>query len=485
MRQQPILRPGRNCWRIRPAGAVSFLVDGAEYFGTLLRSLQQARRQVLILSWDIYSRLRLAGASPTGDVQELGELLNQLATRERDLRIHVLNWDFSTLFAPDREWAPIYRLNWKSRARVRFEMDDVCPAGGSHHQKVVVIDDRIAFCGGFDLTRGCWDTPGHRPDDPRRCKVDGTRGQPYHDVQMAVTGPAAAALGDLARERWRRATGEQLSRPVPPSGEEPCWFGGRPDIQDARVAIVRTVSDFNGYTEVREVEQLYLDAIGAARESIYIENQYFTAGRIAGALRERLGEAQGPEIILNLPLRTAGWLSSNTMDRIRVRLIEELRAADRHDRFAVYYPAQADADGQPVNLHAKLMIVDDRLVRVGSANLNNRSMGLDTECDLAVEVPHDGEHTAAAIRAFRNRLLGEHLAVTPARVEEALRRESSLIGAIESLRGTGRTLAPLEPELEQGSHPLLDEAQLLDPEHPVDPDTLLDQFLPEKKTRPA
>jgi phosphatidylserine/phosphatidylglycerophosphate/cardiolipin synthase-like enzyme/uncharacterized membrane protein YdjX (TVP38/TMEM64 family) len=486
MTQQPILKTGRNCWRVRSAEQVAFLVDGADYFDTLIRSLHQARRQVLILSWDIYSRLRLEGSTPTGAAPELGELLNRLATRERDLRIHILNWDFSMLFALDREWAPIYRLDWKTHGKVRFEMDDDCPAGGSHHQKVVVIDDRIAFCGGLDLTRGRWDTPAHRPNDPQRNKVDGTRGRPYHDVQMAVTGQAAAALGDLARERWRLATGEQLPRPTPPPGDVPNWHSGRPDMENVQVAIVRTVPDHNGYTGVREVEQLFLDAIAAAREYIYIENQYFTAGKVARALRKRLDESRGPEIILNLPLCTVGWLSSNTMDIIRVHLIEELRSADRHNRFAVYYPAHdTDAAGESINLHAKVMIVDDRLVRVGSANLNNRSMGMDTECDLAVEALQDQEHTAASIRAFRNRLLGEHLAVPPARVEEAAQQEGSLIAAIESLRGTGRTLAPLEPVLEKDSQPILDETQLVDPERPVDSDTLLEQFVPEKKTRSA
>src|SRR3569832_2150888 len=86
--------------------------------------------------------------------------------------------------------------------------------GGSHHQKVVVIDDQLAFAGGLDLTLGRWDTPDHVPDDPRRIELNPAPARPYHDVQVAVSGAAARALGELARERWRCATGKKLRAPT-------------------------------------------------------------------------------------------------------------------------------------------------------------------------------------------------------------------------------------------------------------------------------
>ncbi len=49
-------------------------------------------------------------------------------------------------------------------------------------------------------------------------------------------------------------------------------------------------------------------------------------------------------------------------------------------------------------VHSKVMIVDDGFLRVGSANLNNRSMGADTECDLAFEASCD-EHREFIARA--------------------------------------------------------------------------------------
>jgi phosphatidylserine/phosphatidylglycerophosphate/cardiolipin synthase-like enzyme/uncharacterized membrane protein YdjX (TVP38/TMEM64 family) len=483
---QPILKPGRNCWCIRPAERVVFLVDGAAYFDALRQALHAAHDQVLVLAWDIYSRLKLEGEAVSGRVPELSELLNRLVERQHDLHVYVLSWDFSMLFALDREWASLYRLGWKTHRRIRFEMDDHCPPGASHHQKVVVIDDDIAFCGGLDLTRGRWDTRQHRPRDPRRKRVDGTRGRPYHDVLMGVTGPAAAALGDLARERWRRATGECLPRPEPLPNGAKHRDGMRFDVADVDVAVVRTEPATDDYSKVREVEQLHLDSIAAARECLYIENQYFTAGAVARAMRDRLREPQGPEIILILPLRTEGWLANNSMDAIRVHLIEQLRAADTHNRFAVYYPEHPDAGDHPINLHAKVMIVDDRLVRVGSANLNNRSMGLDTECDLAIEARDGQEHVRDAIRVFRRRLLGEHLNVSPEQIDQEMDdRQGSLIGAIEALRGSGRTLEPLEPKLRKVDHSVLTDVELVDPERPMDPDALLRHFVPESRARSA
>ena len=130
------------------------------------------------------------------------------------------------------------------------------------------------------------------------------------------------------------------------------------------------------------------------------------------------------------------------MGVLRSRLLRRLRDADRFGKLAVYCPVpDGDPDGN-VNVHAKVMIVDDALVRVGSANLTNRSMGLDTECDLAVESGGDAK-TEESIAAFRSRLVGEHLGVNPGKVAQSLAAGGSLMATIEALRGPGRTLVPL------------------------------------------
>ena len=107
---------------------------------------------------------------------------------------------------------------------------------------------------------------------------------------------------------------------------------------------------------------------------------------------------------------SSGWLEEATMGVLRARLLERLRAADRCDRLRVYYVCAGS--GVDVKIHSKLIIVDDEIVRVGSANLNNRSMGFDTECDVFIEARGRAD-VSDAIVALRDRLLGEHLGVEP------------------------------------------------------------------------
>jgi phospholipase D1/2 len=257
-----------------------------------------------------------------------------------------------------------------------------------------------------------------------------------------VSGDAARRLGSIARARWTRATGERIA---PSTSSDDAWPSSvTPDLTDADVAIARTEPAFEGRPAIAEVEALYHDAIAAARRWIYVENQYFTSGRIAAALAERLAEPDGPEIVMVVPRICSGWLEERTMGVARARLVRQLCDADAHGHFRIFHPRLAH-NGPDLNVHAKVMIVDDALARVGSSNLSNRSMGLDTECDVAIE-PRGEARVEAAVSAFRDRLLGEHLGVAPTAVGDAIRRYGSLIGAIERLAGGPRTLVPLEAD---------------------------------------
>ena len=178
---------------------------------------------------------------------------------------------------------------------------------------------------------------------------------------------------------------------------------------------------YGGQAEVREVERLLTDAIAAAKNVIYIEAQYFTAHKVGDALAKRLEENDGPEIVLVLPERTNGWLSQKTMDVLRERLFKQLLAADHQHRLRLYRPCIPGLGEECVNVHSKIIVIDDELVRVGSANLNNRSMGLDTECDLTFEARGE-PRIRSAISAFRSRLLAEHLGVDAVEIEKQIGR---------------------------------------------------------------
>ena len=485
MSESAILKPGENCWRIEHADRVSLLVDGADYFHAFRETAKKARRSLLIIGWDIDSRFELEREHPSdGLPTRLGNFLDSLVSGRRRLHVHVLDWDFAMIFAPDREWLPLYRMDWSTHRRVHFRLDRRHPVGASHHQKIVVVDDRVAFVGGLDFALGRWDCSEHRPDDPRRRDINSTIPQPYHDVQLMVSGTIARAIGELARERWRTATGKKLNAPELFENRDPWPDDITADLVDVAVGVARTHPKYNGQEEVREVERLVIDAIAAAQGTIYIENQYFTAHRIGAALARRLDEDDGPEIVVILPQQTVGWLSQNIMDVLRERLLKRLYAADRHDRLRVYYPYVPGLGKQCINVHAKLLVVDEELLRAGSANFNNRSMGLDTECDLAIEARGEAR-IRNGIATLRNRLLAEHLDVTPSAVAEALTQQRSLIRAIETLGGSARTLRPFEFCVSDELDALVPDARIADPELPIDGDQIAREFVAHEEKAPA
>jgi phosphatidylserine/phosphatidylglycerophosphate/cardiolipin synthase-like enzyme len=329
-----------------------------------------------------------------------------------------------------------------------------------------VIDDCLAFAGGIDVTADRWDTSDHLDRHPLRRRPSTHRPTgPWHDVTSLVSGPAARALGDLARERWASGTGRSLE---PVTDVEACWPPEvEPLLTDVDVAISRTRPEHGGDELVHEVELLWLAAIAGARRSVYIESQYFANRRIAEAIAERLGEDDGPEFVVVNPESADGWLEEKAMGTARAKLLALVRDADVHDRFRLYVPVTAGR--RPIYVHAKVMVVDDRLMRIGSSNLNNRSMGLDTECDLSIEGRSGDprrDELAATITGLRDRLLGEHLGVSPKDVAEAVAGcGDSLVRAVESLcRPVGRSLVPLRaPDLGPVERVLAD-TELLDAE---------------------
>jgi phosphatidylserine/phosphatidylglycerophosphate/cardiolipin synthase-like enzyme/uncharacterized membrane protein YdjX (TVP38/TMEM64 family) len=405
----------------------------------------------------------------------MGAFLNYLVKKRRGLHIHILDWDYPMIFGTDREFPPLYSLGWTPARHVHLRYDNTHPVGGSHHQKVVVIDDKVAFCGGIDLTGKRWDTCDHRADNRKRVAC-GEPYPPFHDLMAMVEGEVARELGSLVRERWHLATGEA----IPPSSSSlpsPWPDHVSPNLSRIPVAISRTIPESQLRPEVREVEALYLDMIARARRCIYIENQYFTARKVADALVKRLNEENGPEVVLVVRLLSHGWLEEHTMEVLRTRLIRECIEADRHGRFGVYYPdVPGLKEGTCVDVHSKVMVVDEECMRIGSANLCNRSLGLDTECDLSIEAAGD-TRVAAAIRDFRNTLLAEHLDTTPQQVQEEYHRSGSMNAVIRKLASGSRALKPLT-ELKEWPDVVVDLAELADLEKPVSMDQMIDQFSP-------
>lgn len=467
-----LLLPGRNCWRMERAGRIGVVIDAADYFRLAKEAMRRARHSIYLTAWDMDGRIRLRPQDRhPGRPDQLDRFLTWLAARRPGLHIHVLKWDYAELFDVMRQSRPMWLRNLLTSRRLQYRLDGDHPPDACHHQKILVIDDAVAFCGGIDLTANRWDTRAHRAHDPHRRQPDGKPYEPFHDLMMAVDGDAARALGELARERWRRATGVVLA-PPPASRSiqarrDPWPPGLVPLLRDHPVAIARTEPEWNGRPAVSEVKTLHLDAIAAARRSIYMESQYFASAAVADALKARLEEPDGPEVVVVNPVRTPSWLETEVMTAARHRLVETLRAADRHGRFRIL--AAVTDGGACITVHAKTMIVDDRLLRIGSANLSNRSMGLDTECDAAIEAGEHQPEARAAIARVRNDLLAEHLGSSVEEVAATLEAaDGSLIRAIERLdRPEGRRLLPLRDTEPSTLGVTMMDVGLFDPERTV------------------
>lgn len=466
----------KTCWRRALAHRVAFLVDGANYFDVLASAMQRAKRSIYIVGWDIHSRMELRPQSPD-DPCVLVELLHELTERNPALEVRVLTWDPSPILAFEREFLPMLRLSLGAGRRLHLQLAADHPSGATHHQKIVVIDDAVAFVGGLDLTVNRWDERQHRAKDPARVLPNGEPYGPFHDVQVAVDGDAAVALADLARARWRSATGDRLD--APPVDTDPWPSGLEPDLREVQVAFARTQAEWKETPAVREVEALFLAAIASARRCIYIENQYITSLTVRDALVARLREPGGPEVIVLMPNEQSGPLEKLTMGVLRTRVLRALHEADVQGRLRVWCPqVRAGAKSQWVNVHAKVMVIDDRLLIIGSANLCNRSMGLDTECNAAFESEGDDE-TARAIRAFRDGLVAEHLGVAPSVASQAIDQCGSVVKAIEQLQGGPHTLSPIAIDGEEESGPLVPLAEVVDAEGPVD-EALVRQAMPDE-----
>lgn len=479
-----LLRPGATCWRIERARRVAFLVDGEEYFAAVRAAIARAQRSVYILGWDIDSRMRLMpqGAGD-GYPEELAPFLNAIVSERRKLRAYVLAWDFAMLYAFEREWLPIYHFDWKTHRRLHFRLDGRHPLGASHHQKIVVVDDEVALLGGFDLTRSRWDRSSHACDDALRADPNGAHYAPFHDVGAIVEGDCARALGDLARERWLRATGERLA---PVSGRSDAWpTHVQATLANVEVGIARTEPRFGTSPGVDEVRRLHLEAIASARRFIFAENQYFTSRTIAHAFAQRLAEPDGPEIAILMPSVQSGWLEASTMGVLRARIHRMLREKDPRRRYRLYCPTLPGHGGghRCLNVHSKVLAIDDEFLTLGSANLSERSMRLDTECNIALEARGDPQ-VAQAIAALRARLLGEHLDRPAEAIARDVARVGSLHRVIDAHAVDGqRTLTATEPLLDPTVDALTPDHGVLDPEQPLDPDVLVADLLPEAEPK--
>jgi len=426
-----ILRPGSNCWRIEHADRAAILTN-SDYFAMLADSLKQARRLIIINGWIFDPLLVLKPGSAEPEGQPLLRFFENLLAESPQLEIRLLLWDRTIFYGGNGTLPKLLAAARRRNGRLDYRF--MSPSlGASCHQKIVCIDDRVAFVGGIDLNSDRWDGEEHHVHEPLRVTATGEPYGPVHDVQMIVEGRAAGAVAQVARAHWTRASEETL-------GGVPAYRSAwpetlLPDFIDTPIAIART-DPFHPGRPRREIAALHRDILKTARRTIYIEAQYLTANDIGEVLLERLSEPDPPEIVIMLNRLYSGFFEGLVMGVNRDRLLRRLRSADSLGRLRVYYPvSRADQAVEEIKIHSKLIIVDDCLLRIGSSNLNNRSMGTDTECDLAIETRNPGHR--AKIREIRARLIAQHTCRPMPEVLARLDETNSLIATLDSLNIDG------------------------------------------------
>lgn len=431
----------------QPGNAVEPLVDGAAAWGRVKKDLAAATHDVRVASWMLRPDTELERPKPTAlagpearAADRFGAVVEALAERGVALRILIWGMTYTPLM---NRW--LRRWYWGAPPNIDILEHDHPVLIGSNHQKTLTIDGRVGYCGGMNLKENDWDTSEHRPFEPRRMpwrasseerravrdRHRPSRFAPRHDLSLRIEGPAVANIDacfakrwEAAADQWRRRPGGWLgwlwrrlmSKRLPPatlpalSPPEPPKPPG-----DTWVQIVRTrAADRGGVFSAPPAEQGILDAyrraIGNARETIYIENQYFRSRFIGDALYEALERNRDLRIIVvTWPIaegrpsfNPAGYWTAHTQNRVR-----QVRPDFRLTRLV---SAEPDAEGRVVerviDVHAKAMIIDDVWLTIGSANINDRGLKFEGEMNAVVL-----DRTVAG--ELRRSLMAEHLALQP------------------------------------------------------------------------
>lgn len=437
-----ILRRGRTCWRMSWAREAGLLVDGRDYYRALYQAARSARRYILMAGWQFDSEVSLLRGDDRpaeGGPVQLLPFLAELCERNPRLRVYLLAWDFNVLYTLKREFLQDWWFRWGSHYRIQFRFDSSHPVGASHHQKFVVIDGGLAFVGGLDIAEGYWDDRRHQWDNPLRVTSAGEPFVPRHDVQAYVSGWAAMRLARLFAYRWRQSGGGRLLL-LPPRRRVRVSFEPSAVIASRRVAISRTF----GHTvtppqkPVTEIREMYEAAILSAEKLIYIENQYFSARAVLEALCRRMEDKRRPrlEIVMILPRQPEAFIEEIGLGTTQAKYLHALtETAARTGHALGIYNTRAGGENPARGLtfiHSKLLLVDDRFLTVGSANMANRSMGFDSELNLAWEATRRRHWPLRrSLREIRVSLLAEHCGA-----DEGQRAELARVEGLVAYLGT-------------------------------------------------
>jgi phosphatidylserine/phosphatidylglycerophosphate/cardiolipin synthase-like enzyme len=410
----------------REGCSLDVLIDGAQALPLIAEAIAGARESVHLAGWHVTPGF---GLTRDDDARPLRELLGAVAERA-DVRVLLWAGAPVPLFTPKRSDVRAVRDELVRGTRIRCALDAYERPMHCHHEKLVIVDGEVAFVGGIDLTSLAGDRFDRAPHEVRG-------GIGWHDVGTRLRGPAVADVAAHFVARWNAVTGEQLEAPPPP-----------PSAGSTTVQVVRTVPekvyDFLPRGDFRILEA-YLRALRGARSLVYLENQFLWSPEIVHVLAEKLRKPPSEDfrLVVLLPAHP-----NDGGDDTRGQLSVLVDADDGAGRFlAATLVARTGAVTGPLYVHAKVGVVDDAWLTVGSANLNEHSLFNDSEMNVVACDP-------ALARDTRLRLWAEHLELPvdgdPCRVVDELWKPiaRSGRGRLRELPGVSRRAAALRGPLQ-------------------------------------
>ncbi|MGK5083945.1 phospholipase D-like domain-containing protein [Bdellovibrionota bacterium FG-1] len=393
---EPIALSKRSYFHRTLASSWEEIWEAGPYFDRLSTLLEDATDYAILVGWQIDSRLTIAIPGKSGQTETLKEKIIRLCEMKPHFQFYILMWDHAYFYVLERE-------HWQGRIwedihpRVHFIFDNRHPFGGSHHEKICLIDGKVALCGGVDLCDDRWDSPDHLYQDPRR-SLDhkAEKYGPYHDLSVQVTGPVCADLQSHVATRWQALSNIPFPQPpiTPPFAKE----------SQNTVYVSRTQSNIDPYGThpilVREIEFLFRDLIRSAQYRVILEGQYFWSKGICDLLCAKIQAMRSKPFELYLILSDLAKVKTLTclMDPYQRRLLDRLQTAARNTsvRLIIGHPQVLSPDPvtqppRPIYIHSKLIIIDDRFLSIGSANFASRALRIDTEIHLTLEAKTDAQ----------------------------------------------------------------------------------------------
>jgi phosphatidylserine/phosphatidylglycerophosphate/cardiolipin synthase-like enzyme len=373
----------------RPGNAIEILIDGCDALQRIAEELQRARSHVHLTGWFLSPNLHLTREDEPVVVRNL------LAELAQKIDVRVLLWEGAPVpvFRPSRADVRRASESLTRHTNISCALDSCTGLSHCHHEKTIVIDDRVAFVGGIDLT-----LDGGDPFDTQNHNARGGVG--WHDATARIEGPAVADVAEHFRLRWRAPGREAL--PIPEVAEP----GGDLEVQVVRTVPAKRYRALPGGDY--SVLSSYMGALRAAERLIYLENQFLWSPEVVEVLAGKLREPPHDDfrLVVLLPAR-----ANDGADVSRGQVSALIQADDGAGRFlACTVYARTGFLRDIVYVHAKIGIVDDRWLTIGSANLNSHSLFHDTEMNVVSLDPE-------LARATRLRLWSEHLEVEPDEID--------------------------------------------------------------------